>query len=287
MQELFLTSFQQGLLISLAVMGIYISFRILNFPDLTCDGSFSLGGGLAAVLLGASINPYLVFVIVLAAGFLAGTCTGILNARFKINPLLAGILMMTMLYSINLRIMNRPNYSLLNLETILKPIENMGDYTQIGLVVFFAIFVLFFKILIDLFLKTEMGLVLISAGDNEKMTQGLGFNTNMVKIFGMGLSNALIAASGALTAQYYGFADISMGIGIIIVGIAALIIGESLFRPSRVSMHTLALIFGTIIYYFIVSLGLRMGLAPTDLKIATALMVISVLIFRFKRTSNE
>lgn len=287
MQELFLTSFQQGLLISLAVMGIYISFRILNFPDLTCDGFFSLGGGLAAVLLGASINPYLGFLIVLAAGFLAGTCTGILNSRFKINPLLAGILMMTMLYSINLRIMNRPNYSLLNLETILKPIENMGDYTQVGLVVFFAIFVLFFKILIDLFLKTEMGFVLISAGDNEKMTQGLGFNTNMVKIFGMGLSNALIAASGALTAQYYGFADISMGIGIIIVGIAALIIGESLFRPSRVSMHTLALIFGTIIYYFIVSLGLRMGLAPTDLKIATALMVISVLIFRFKRTSNE
>ena len=287
MQELFLTSLQQGLVISLAVIGIYISFRILNFPDLTCDGSFALGGGLAAVLLGAGFNPYLGLVIVLAAGFLAGTCTGVLNSRFKINPLLAGILMMTMLYSINLRIMNRPNYPLLDFETILTPIENMGDYMQVGLVVFFMLVVLFFKTLIDLFLKTEMGLVLISAGDNERMTQGLGFNTGRVKILGMGLSNALIAGSGALTAQYYGFADISMGIGIIIVGIAALIIGESLFHPKKVSVHTLAIILGTVIYYFIVSLGLRMGLAPTDLKIATALMVIAVLIFRFKRTENE
>lgn len=287
MQELILTSLQQGLVISLAVIGIYISFRILNFPDLTCDGSFALGGGLAAVLLGASINPYLGLVIVLAAGFVAGACTGILNAKFKINPLLSGILMMTMLYSINLRIMNRPNYPLLDFETILTPIENMGTYMQIGLVVFFALVVLLFKTLIDLFLKTEIGLVLISSGDNERMTQGLGFNTGRVKILGMGLSNSLIAASGALTAQYYGFADISMGIGIIIVGIAALIIGESLFHPKKVSVHTLAIILGTIIYYFIVSLGLRMGLAPTDLKIATALMVIAVLIFRFKRTEND
>lgn len=287
MQELFLSSFQQGFVISLAVLGIYISFRILNFPDLTCDGSFSLGGGLAAVLLAAGINPYLGLLVVLAAGFVAGACTGVLNSRFKINPLLAGILMMTMLYSINLRIMNRPNYPLLDLQTILKPIEDMGDYSQIALVVFLGVIALFFKLLIDFFLKTEIGLVLISSGDNEKMTQGLGFNTGRIKILGMGLSNALIAVSGALTAQQFGFADISMGIGIIIVGIAALILGESLFHPKTTFVHTLAIIIGTIIYYVIVSLGLRMGLAPTDFKIATALMVIAVLIFRFKRSENE
>jgi len=286
-QELFLSSFQQGFVISLAVLGIYISFRILNFPDLTCDGSFSLGGGLAAVLLAAGINPYLGLLVVLAAGFVAGACTGVLNSRFKINPLLAGILMMTMLYSINLRIMNRPNYPLLDLQTILKPIEDMGDYSQIALVVFLGVIALFFKLLIDFFLKTEIGLVLISSGDNEKMTQGLGFNTGRIKILGMGLSNALIAVSGALTAQQFGFADISMGIGIIIVGIAALILGESLFHPKTTFVHTLAIIIGTIIYYVIVSLGLRMGLAPTDFKIATALMVIAVLIFRFKRSENE
>ena len=287
MQEFLLTSFQQGLLISLAVMGIYISFRILDFPDLTCDGSFSLGGGLVAVLLGAGVNPYLALTLVLVAGFLAGSCTGLLNTRFRINPLLSGILMMTMLYSINLRVMNRPNYPLFDLDTILKPIENMSSHSQLGLVIFFAIMVVIFKVLLDLFLRTELGLVLISSGDNETMTQGLGFNTGRVKILGMGLSNALIAVSGAMTAQYYGFADISMGVGIIIVGIAALIIGESLFRPSRVPSHTLAIILGAIIYYMIVSMGLRLGLAPTDLKIATALMVIGVLIFRLRRSAND
>ena len=287
MQEFLLTSFQQGLLISLAVMGIYISFRILDFPDLTCDGSFSLGGGLVAVLLGAGVNPYLALTLVLVAGFFAGSCTGLLNTRFRINPLLSGILMMTMLYSINLRVMNRPNYPLFDLDTILKPIENMSSHSQLGLVIFFAIMVVIFKVLLDLFLRTELGLVLISSGDNETMTQGLGFNTGRVKILGMGLSNALIAVSGAMTAQYYGFADISMGVGIIIVGIAALIIGESLFRPSRVPSHTLAIILGAIIYYMIVSMGLRLGLAPTDLKIATALMVIGVLIFRLRRSAND
>ena len=287
MQEFLLTSFQQGLLISLAVMGIYISFRILDFPDLTCDGSFSLGGGLVAVLLGAGVNPYLALTLVLVAGFLAGSCTGLLNTRFRINPLLSGILMMTMLYSINLRVMNRPNYPLFDLDTILKPIENMSSHSQLGLVIFFAIMVVIFKVLLDLFLRTELGLVLISSGDNETMTQGLGFNTARVKILGMGLSNALIAVSGAMTAQYYGFADISIGVGIIIVGIAALIIGESLFRPSSVPSHSLAIILGTIIYYMIVSMGLRLGLAPTDLKIATALMVIGVLIFRLRRSAND
>ena len=287
MQEFLLTSFQQGLLISLAVMGIYISFRILDFPDLTCDGSFSLGGGLVAVLLGAGVNPYLALTLVLVAGFLAGSCTGLLNTRFRINPLLSGILMMTMLYSINLRVMNRPNYPLFDLDTILKPIENMSSHSQLGLVIFFAIMVVIFKVLLDLFLRTELGLVLISSGDNETMTQGLGFNTGRVKILGMGLSNALIAVSGAMTAQYYGFADISIGVGIIIVGIAALIIGESLFRPSSVPSHSLAIILGTIIYYMIVSMGLRLGLAPTDLKIATALMVIGVLIFRLRRSAND
>lgn len=287
MQDFFLTSFQQGFVISLAVMGIYISFRILNFPDLTCDGSFSLGGGLAAVLLGVGLNPYLGLLCVLLAGFVAGTFTGLLNAKFKINPLLSGILMMTMLYSVNLRVMGRPNYPLFNLNTILKPIENLAGFNQLALAGFFAVAVIFFKILIDLFLRTELGLTLISAGDNENMTQGLGFNTEKIKILGMGLSNALIAVSGAMTAQYYGFADISMGVGIIIVGIAALIIGESLFHPTRVSSHTFALILGTIIYYLIVSVGLRIGLAPTDLKIATGLMVVGVLIFRFKRSSNE
>ncbi|MBW1803355.1 MAG: ABC transporter permease [Deltaproteobacteria bacterium] len=287
MQEFLLTSFQQGLLISLAVMGIYISFRILDFPDLTCDGSFSLGGGLVAVLLGASVNPYLALAFVMGAGFLAGCCTGLLNARFKINPLLSGILMMTMLYSINLRIMNRPNYPLFNLDTILKPVESMTSHSQLGLVILFGLMVVIFKALLDLFLKTELGLVLISSGDNETMTQGLGFNTGRVKILGMGLSNALIAVSGAMTAQYYGFADISIGVGIIIVGIAAIIIGESLFRPSRVPSHTRAIILGTIIYYMIVSIGLRLGLAPTDLKVATALMVIGVLIFRLRRSADD
>jgi putative ABC transport system permease protein len=287
MQEFILTSFQLGFLISLAVMGIYISFRILNFPDLTCDGSFSLGGGLVAVLLGAGLDPYLGLLAVFVAGFIAGSCTGILNTRFRINPLLAGILMMTMLYSINLRVMGRPNFPLFNMQTVLSPFESLKNYNQIALVLFFGFIVVLFKILIDLFLRTELGLVLISSGDNEKMTQGLGFNTGRVKIFGMGLSNAMIAFSGAMTAQYYGFADISLGVGIIIIGIAALIIGESIFHPKNVKSHTFSIILGTVVYYFIVSLGLRMGLAPTDLKIATSLMVIAVLIFRFKRTADE
>jgi len=270
-------SLEQGFAYSLVAIGIVISFRILSFPDLTVDGSFPLGAAVAARLIVAGYPPIVGIVVAVLAGFCAGYATGFLNTRLKINSLLAGILIMTILYSVNLRIMGRSNIQLLTFHTLFSPMEGLG-FSRFYLVIpFFFIVAYGLKVLLDLFLHTDMGMAMRATGDNEQMIRALGVNTDKMTLFGLGLSNAFIALSGALVAQDQGFADVGMGIGTIVAGLAAIIIGETLIRAKSVRAFTLAAIIGSIVYKMIISIGLRIGLAPTDLKMATGIMVIVAL----------
>ena len=278
-------SLQQGLAYALVALGIALTFRVLAFPDLTVDGSFPLGGAVAARLIVQGVDPILSTLAALVAGFIAGCLTGILNTRLKINSLLAGILMMTILYSVNLRIMARANIQLLYRPTVFTSMENMDVVRFIPIIIFFFVITVFVKILVDLFLHTEYGMALRATGDNEDMIRSLGVNTDNATVFGLGLSNAMVALSGALVAQDQGFADVGMGIGMIVAGLASIIIGEAIIKPKTVFRLTLAAVAGSVMYRFIISLGLRLGLAPTDLKMATGFMVILALgVPAFKKT---
>ncbi len=268
---------EQGFAYALVALGIALTFRVLAFPDLTVDGSFPLGGAVGARLIVAGLNPILAAIAAIIAGFSAGCLTGLLNTRLKINSLLAGILMMTILYSVNLRIMGRANIQLLYIPTIFTPMENMSISRFIPVIIFFFLVAMVFKVIIDFFLHTEYGLALRATGDNEQMIRSLGVNTDNATILGLGISNGLVALSGALISQDQGFADVGMGIGMIVAGLASIITGEALIKPRTVFRLTSAAVFGSVLYRFIIALGLRLGLAPTDLKMATGLMVIIAL----------
>ncbi len=270
-------SLEQGLAYALVALGIVISFRILSFPDLTVDGSFALGGAVTARLIFEGVSPSLSILAAVISGFTAGCLTGLLNTRLKINSLLAGILMMTMLYSINLRVMGRSNIQLLTVDTLLTPLENLDMNRFIPIILFFLVVTVVVKLATDLFLHTQIGFAMRATGDNEQMIRTLGVNTDNMTVMGLGLSNALVALSGALVAQDQGFADVGMGIGMIVAGLAAIIIGETLVGTKTIQRLTLAAIIGSIVYKMIISIGLRLGLAPTDLKMATGVMVILAL----------
>lgn len=276
----FLGSIETGIIFALLALGVYLTFRILNVPDLTVDGSFTTGGALAAVMIASGYNPLLATVAATILGCVVGSMTGLLHTKGKINALLAGILMMIALYSINLRIMGRANVPLLSEETLITQINDsfaslFGSYS---LLIIIAIGVLLIKWLTDWFLYTEIGLSLRATGDNEKMIRSFAGNTDNTKILGLSLSNGLVALSGALMAQYQGFADVSMGIGMIVIGLASVIIGEAVFGHSTVRRATFAVIGGAIIYRLIVALALRVGLDPSDMKLITALIVMVALI---------
>ena len=280
-------SFEQGLAYAMVALGIVVSFRILAFPDLTVDGSFALGGAVVARLISEGLPPIYGVMAAVVCGFLAGCCTGFLNTRLKINSLLAGILMMTILYSVNLRIMGRSNIQLLTVDTLLTPLENLDINRFIPIIAFFFLVTFFIKFITDMFFRTQIGFAMRATGDNEQMIRTLGVNTDNMTVLGLGISNAFVALSGVLVAQDQGFADIGMGIGMIVAGLAAIIIGETLIGKTSVQRMTLAAIVGSIIYKFIISLGLRLGLAPTDLKLATGLMVILALGFPALKKGKE
>ncbi|MDP2969661.1 MAG: ABC transporter permease, partial [Deltaproteobacteria bacterium] len=216
----------------------------------------------------------------------AGCATGLLNTRLKINSLLAGILIMTILYSVNLRVMGRSNTPLLNYVTVFTPFEQM-EIRWLSVTLFFGGIVLASKFLADLFLHTQVGLAMRATGDNEQMIRTLGVNTDNMTVLGLGISNALVALSGALVAQHQGFADIGMGIGMIVAGLASIIIGETLLRARSVGMITFAAILGSCIYRLVITIGLWLGLAPTDLKMATGAMVILALGFPALKKGKE
>jgi putative tryptophan/tyrosine transport system permease protein len=270
-------SLEHGLAYGLVALGIVITFRILSFPDLTVDGSFPLGAAVVARLIVEGVPPAYGIFLAIVAGFVAGCCTGVLYTKLKINSLLAGILMMTVLYSFNLRIMGKSNIQLLTVDTFLTPLENLPVNRFIPIIAFFFVVSFGVKILTDLFMHTQLGFAMRATGDNEQMIRALGVNTDNTTILGLGISNAFVALSGALVAQDQGFADVGMGIGMIVAGLASIIIGEALMGKHTVQRMTLAALIGSILYKEIISIGLRLGLAPTDLKLATGIMVILAL----------
>ena len=272
-------SLYEGLAFGFVTIGIYLTFRVLAFPDLTVDGSFALGGSVAAVLIINGVNPFLATLAALGAGLCAGLATSLLNTKLKIPALLAGILMMVALYSINLRVMGRSNLPLLREVTIFSlSSQLLGLETRLvyQLVVAGVLAVIVFFIL-NWFLRTEIGLALRATGDNEQMVRGFGVNTDMTTILGVSISNGLVAVGGAVVAQGQKFADVGMGIGMIVMGLASVIIGEALFRPKGVARLLLAVLGGTFIYRLVISVALRLGMAPGDLKLITAVLVIIAL----------
>ena len=274
---------EQGLVYGIMVIGVYLTFRILDFPDLTVDGSLPLGASISAVAITNGINPYLSLVLALAGGVLAGMVTAILNTKFKILHLLASILTMIALYSINIRIMGGPNVALLGSATVFDLVIGWGVPGQYAGILIFAIFSLCVTGFIVWFLKTELGMAILATGDNPRMITSLGVNTHAVIILGVGLSNGLVALSGALIAQNQGAADVGMGIGTIIAGLASVIIGETIFGDNSVARAFIAALLGSVIYRLAIALalGLEFGnfsFNPSDLNLITAILVIIALI---------
>ena len=270
-----------GLIFSLVALGVFISFRLLRFPDLTVDGSFPLGGAVCAVLISGGTNPWLATLAATAAGAVAGLLTGWLNVRLKIMDLLASILMMIALYSINLRIMGGPNVPLINdptVFTLLQP-EGMEDYFARPLLLLFIVIAA--KLAMDWFFSTERGLAIRATGSNARMARSQGVNTGAMLLLGMAVYNALVGLAGALFAQTQGGSDISMGIGTIVIGLAAVIVGESILPSRRIIFATLAVVIGAIVYRFFIALALNsdfIGLKAQDLNLVTALLVIVALV---------
>lgn len=300
-------SVEQGIIYAIMALGVYLTFRVLDFPDLTVDGSFVTGAGTAAMMIVLGYNPLLATLVATVAGFIAGCMTGILHTKGKINPLLAGILMMIALYSINLRIMGlssdtgvtRPNIPLLNSETIFSGFNNFWSNLGIdnmmsniltsmglttipttwGILALMLVVTGIIKLVVDWFLKTEVGLAIRATGDNKRMIRSFSANTDTLVILGLGISNGMVALSGALIAQYTKFADIGLGIGMIVVGLASVIIGEAIFGTKSIVRVTFAVIAGAIIYRMIYALALRVEwLDSGDMKLITAIIVILALV---------
>lgn len=269
---------EQGLMYAIMVLGVYLTYRILDYADLTVDGSFTLGAATVASLITSGYNPWFATIVAFIAGSLAGTFTGILHTKFKITPLLSGILTMTALYSINLRVMGKANISLLRMRTIFSDFASIPIFEKYGVLILALLTVFLIGLLIYFFLETEFGLALRATGDNELMIRSLGVNTDIMKITGLALSNGLVAIAGSFVAQNQLFADISMGIGMIIIGLASVIIGEVLIGTTSIARTVLAVLCGGVIYRFIIAIVLQLGLEATDLKLVTALIVIFALV---------
>ena len=263
----------QGLLWGILALGLYLSFRILNFPDMTVEGTFPFGAAVCASSIVHGLNPLLATLLALLAGMLTGLVTGLLYTKGKIPILLAGILTMTGIYSINLRILGKANLGLLNQATLMKNqllLNLPTNFPAIVVGLIFAIVVVFF---LALFLNTELGQAFIATGDNEKMAQSLGINTDNMKILGLMLSNGLIGLAGGLLAQNGGYADVNMGIGTMVIGLAAIIIGEVVYGDLSLTARLVAVVVGSILYRLVLLLVLQLGFSTNDFKLLSAIIL--------------
>ena len=260
---------EQSLIFAIMVLGVYISFRILNFPDMTVDGTFPLGAAISSKLLTLGVNPYLTLLVALVAGAVAGAVTGLIHVKLKVKDLLAGILVMTALYSVNLRVMGKSNIPLFEEDNIFN--------TEYSMMITIVVLILISKFLLDYLLKTKFGFALKALGDNENLIVSLGLNEEKYKIYGLMIANAFVAFSGAVLAQYQGFADVGMGTGIIVIGLASIIIGDTLFGKRRRLAGTTIVIIGSILYRGVIAVTLSMGMDASDLKLITSIIVIVIL----------
>lgn len=282
------TALEQGLIYAIVALGVYLTFRILDFPDLTVDGSFTLGAAVTAKMIIDGGSPILATAAGFGAGVIAGVVTGLLHTKGKINGLLAGILTMIALYSVNLRVMGKSNLSLLREDTLVSPLKDGGLLGTATSIMIFAALALIIKVIIDWFLHTDLGLAVQATGDNEQMIRSFGVNTDNTKILTLALSNGLVALCGGLIAQYQGYADSGMGIGLILVGLASVILGQAIFGSRNIFISTLAVILGSVLYRVVIYFALDIGFNPNDMKLITAvIVVIALLVPQWRRGRNR
>ena len=274
-----ISSVELGLIYAVMALGIFLSFRTLNTPDLTVDGSLVTGAAVSAVMCSAGINPVLALICALMAGGLAGIVTALINTKLKIQSLLAGILVMLGLYSVNMRIMGgKANIPLLNVDTIYNKfneiIANSYSALVLSLIILIIVIILFF-----LFLKTRLGFALRATGDNEDMIKACGVDSHLMRIIGLCISNGLVGLAGGMLSQYQGYTDIGMGVGMVVIGLASVIIGEVVFGTKTLMRRLIAVALGAILYRLIISLALEFGMEPMDLKLVSAVIVTIALAF--------
>ena len=267
----------QGLAYAGLALGVYLTLRVLNFADITVDGSFALGGGSAALLLSQQVAAPLALLAAVALGALAGTVTGLIHTRLGVNDLFAGILTTTGLYSITLRLMGRSNIPLTDLKLSVSNLPQLGFAADGQWLIALLVVVLGLIGLLALWLATDMGLALRAIGNNPIMARANGISTRRGLTLGIAAGNGLVALAGALVAMYQGFADVTMGIGSLILGLGAVIVGESVLRPRSVPMALLAVALGSVLFRAMIALALQLGMEPVDLKLATALLLLAAL----------
>ena len=285
MLDLLIPTISQGLLWSIMALGVYITFRVLDIADLTVEGSFPLGAAVAAAMIVEGNDPFVAIFVAAIAGMFAGIITGVLHTKLKIPALLAGILTMIALYSINLRVMGKANVSLLRMDTVFTNMMDFGLSNVNAVLSIGIISTVFFGILIYWFFGTEIGAAIRATGFNQQMIRANGVNTDFTIILGLLISNALVAVSGALVAQNNGFADVGMGVGTIVIGLASVIIGEVLFGTRSFKNCLISVILGSIIYRIVIAIVLQLGMPPNDLKLFTAILVaiaLSMPLFKSK-----
>ena len=266
-----LGALELGAIFSILSLGLYISFKVLDIPDLTVDGSFTTGCAVSAIVTVAS-SPALGLLLAFVAGALAGLVTGLLITKLKINAILAGILTQTALYSINLRIMDgKPNISLLDSKTIF---TNINQITSYGTLILLFIFVIVIVLLLNYFLRTQLGLALRASGDNEDMVRASSIDTDKMKLIGLSLANGLVGLSGALYTQQQTYSDITAGIGMMVIGLASIIIGTTFIKNEKVLVSLIATVVGAIFYRFVLTFALQVGITSGDLKLLSAVIVV-------------
>ena len=274
-----ISSVELGLIYAVMALGIFLSFRTLNTPDLTVDSSLVTGAAVSAVMCSAGLNPALALICALITGGLAGIATALINTKLQIQSLLAGILVMLGLYSVNMRIMGgKANISLLNADTIYRRFSEVfpNKYSDLtlSLIILIVIIVIFF-----LFLKTRLGFALRATGDNEDMIKACGVDSHLMRIIGLCISNAFVGLAGGMLSQYQGYTDIGMGVGMVVIGLASVIIGEVIFGTKTLMRRLIAVALGAILYRLIISLALEFGMEPMDLKLVSAVIVTIALAF--------
>ncbi len=284
-----------GLILSLLAFGVFISFRVFSFPDITAEGSITLGAAVVAIFLVRGVNPWIATMLAVLAGSLAGAATGVLHTRFKINGLLSGILVMTALYSINLHVMGRSNIPLLSTKTFVTEAERLlasvlpgraelsvGGWQissrDASVLLFSLAIAVAVGLVLYVFLRTDLGTAIRATGDNSQMIRALGVSDGNMMVLGLAVSNGLIALAGALLSQYQGFSDVQMGIGMMVWGLASVIIGEALVGVKQLGLLITGAVMGSVLFRLLVAIALRWGLDPNDLKLITAVFVLLALI---------
>ncbi|WP_294725504.1 ABC transporter permease [uncultured Fusobacterium sp.] len=271
-----LGTLEQSFIFAIMVLGVYLSYKILDFPDMTVDGSFPLGGAVASAILIKGGNPILALVVATLCGAIAGLITGMIHVKLKVTNLLAGIIVMTGLYSVNLRVMGKSNIPLFS-------VKHLFNGNMIPIVTLVILLILA-KITIDYLLKTKFGFALKALGDNETLVISLGIDEKKLKIYGLMIANSFVALSGAILAQYQGFADVGMGTGTIITGLASIIIGEAIFKKRSFISMSMTVILGTIIYRTIIAMSLKLGMNASDLKLITSILVVGIIFLKEKKS---